>query len=116
LATGGLKVWYDEFTLTLGDSLRRSIDQGLAKSRFGVVVLSPSFFSKEWPQRELDGLVAKEISSGKLILPVWHNVSKEDVAAFSPILADRVAVSSDKGMEKIVMEILAAINKRSDCG
>lgn len=113
LATGGLKVWYDEFTLTLGDSLRRSIDQGLANSRFGIVVLSQSFFSKEWPQRELDGLVAKEISSGKLILPIWHNVSKEDVASFSPILADRVAVSSDKGMEQIVKEILAAINKKS---
>lgn len=113
LAAGGLKVWYDEFTLTLGDSLRRSIDQGLANSRFGIVVLSQSFFSKEWPQRELDGLVAKEISSGKLILLIWHNVSKEDVAAFSPILADRVAVSSDKGMEQIVKEILAAINKKS---
>lgn len=113
LAAGGLKVWYDEFTLTLGDSLRRSIDQGLANSRFGIVVLSQSFFSKEWPQRELDGLVAKEISSGKLILPIWHNVSKEDVAAFSPILADRVAVSSDKGMEHIIKEILAAIKKKS---
>lgn len=107
-----LKVWYDEFTLTLGDSLRRSIDQGLANSRFGIVVLSKSFFSKEWPQRELDGLVAKEISSGKLILPIWHNVSKDDVAAFSPILADRLAVSSDKGMKKVVEEIFAAINKK----
>jgi hypothetical protein len=114
LAAKGLKVWYDEFTLTLGDSLRRSIDQGLANSRFGIVVLSQSFFSKKWPQRELDGLVAMEISSGKLILPIWHNVSKEDVAAFSPILADRLAVSSDKGMEKIVKEILAAITKKSN--
>ena len=114
LAAGGLKVWYDEFTLTLGDSLRRSIDQGLANSRFGIVVLSQSFFSKEWPQRELDGLVAMEISSGKLILPIWHNVSKEDVAAFSPILADRLAVSSDKGMDKVVKEILAAIKKKSN--
>ena len=112
LSVMGLKVWYDEFTLTLGDSLRRSIDQGLANSRFGIVVLSKSFFSKEWPQRELDGLVAKEISSGKLILPIWHNVSKEDVAAFSPILADRLAVSSDKGIEKVVKEILAAVNKK----
>lgn len=114
LSAKKLKVWYDEFTLTLGDSLRRSIDQGLANSRFGIVVLSQSFFSKEWPQRELDGLVAKEISSGKLILPIWHNVSKGDVASFSPILADRLAVSSDKGIEKVVNEILAAINKKSD--
>ena len=113
LTTKGLKVWYDEFTLTLGDSLRRSIDQGLANSRFGIVVLSHSFFSKEWPQRELDGLVAREISSGKLILPIWHEVSKEDVASFSPILADRLAVTSDKGMEQVVKEILTAIKWKS---
>jgi hypothetical protein len=113
LATVGLKVWYDEFTLTLGDSLRRSIDQGLANTRFGIVVLSKSFFSKEWPQRELDGLVSKEIASGKLILPIWHKVSKEDVTAFSPILADRLAVSSEQGMDKVVKEILAAVNKKT---
>jgi len=75
-------------------------------------VLSQSFFSKEWPQRELDGLVAKEISSGKLILPIWYNVSKGDVSSFSSILADRRAVSSDKGIEKVVNEILAAISKK----
>lgn len=113
LSSSGLKVWYDEFTLTLGDSLRRSIDQGLSNSRFGIVVLSQSFFSKEWPQRELDGLVAMEISSGKLILPIWHNVSKEDVTAFSPILADRLAVSSEKGIDIVAKEVLAAINKKS---
>jgi hypothetical protein len=42
----GLRVWYDEFTLTLGDHLRRSIDKGLALSRYGLVVLSPNFFAK----------------------------------------------------------------------
>ena len=43
LRDGGLRVWYDEFSLTLGDSLRQSIDRGLARSLFGVVVVSPSF-------------------------------------------------------------------------
>jgi hypothetical protein len=40
-------VWFDEFTLKVGDSLRRTIDHGLGYSRFGVVVLSPAFFAKE---------------------------------------------------------------------
>ena len=65
LEAHGLKVWFDEFTLTVGDSLRRSIDRGLAGSRFGVVVISPNFLQKEWPQRELDGLVARETGGGK---------------------------------------------------
>jgi hypothetical protein len=109
LAASGLTVWYDEFTLKVGDSLRRSIDRGLAASRFGIVVLSHNFFSKEWPQRELDGLVAKEVTSGKVILPVWHNITKDEVASYSPILADRLAVQSDKGMAHVVAQILAAV-------
>ncbi|MFQ5927269.1 MAG: toll/interleukin-1 receptor domain-containing protein, partial [Terriglobia bacterium] len=54
----GLRVWYDDFVLNVGDSLREAIDRGLARSRFGVVVLSPSFFARDWPKKELDGLVA----------------------------------------------------------
>jgi hypothetical protein len=90
----GHNVWYDEFTLKVGDSLRRSIDAGLAKSRFGIVVLSPSFFEKGWPQYELDGLVAKEQAGQKVILPLWHRISKDDVLKYSPTLADRVALST----------------------
>ncbi len=98
----GYEVWYDEFTLRLGDSLRRSIDKGLSQARYGCVVLSESFFAKQWPQYELDGLVARENGSGsKVILPVWHNVTRDRVAEFSPTLADRVAVLSSRGLDVI---------------
>ena len=90
----GARVWFDAYTLKVGDSLRRSIDQGLAKSRFGVVVLSPAFFEKNWPKYELDGLVAREVAGAKVILPIWHGVSKDDVCGFSPPLADRVAIDT----------------------
>lgn len=94
LAADGFRIWYDEFQLRLGDSLRRSIDRGLASSRFGIVVLSPSFFAKNWPQYELDGLVAREIAGGKIILPLWHKVSKDEVLSYSPTLADKVALNT----------------------
>jgi hypothetical protein len=90
----GHNVWYDEFALKVGDSLRRSIDKGLSLSRFGIVVLSAKFFEKNWPQYELDGLVAKENTGDKVILPLWHRVSKDDVLKYSPTLADRVALST----------------------
>jgi TIR domain len=92
----GLSVWYDEFTLEVGDSLRRSIDLGLASSKYGIVVLSKSFFSKQWPQYELDGLTTKSIggTGGKVILPIWYDVSHDDVANYSLSLADKVAFSS----------------------
>ncbi|WP_257169424.1 toll/interleukin-1 receptor domain-containing protein [Bradyrhizobium sp. SRS-191] len=90
----GVAVWYDEFTLSVGDSLSRSIDRGLAKSRFGVVVLSEAFLGKRWPEYELRGLVAKEMEADKVILPVWLGVSKADILAFSPPLADKLAIAA----------------------
>ena len=90
----GLKIWYDDFQLKVGDSLRRSIDNGLKNSKFGIVVLSSAFFSKNWPQYELDGLVAKEMRGMKVILPIWHKVSKDEVMSYSPTLGDKVALNS----------------------
>ena len=94
LRTLGLDVWYDETSLTLGDSLRQSIDKGLANSKYGVVVLSTAFFAKNWPQYELNGMVAREMNGVKVILPIWHKVSKDEVLGYSPTLADKVALNS----------------------
>jgi hypothetical protein len=95
LVDRALDVWYDEFTLTVGDSLRRSIDRGLASSRFGVIVLSPDFFRKEWTHAELDGLVAMQrASGGNVLLPIWHRITKDEVLSHSPMLADLKALST----------------------
>ena len=112
LIAQGLSVWFDEAVLKLGDSLRRKIDEGLSKCRFGVVVLSPTFLSKQWPQRELDGLVARETASGeKAILPIWHEIDREGVLKYSPTLADRLAARSEEGIDALVQKILEAIHK-----
>jgi len=106
LSNAGFKVWYDDLTLKLGDSLNRTINRGLANSQYGIVILSPSFFAKEWPQRELDGLSAREINSGKIILPVLHNITYDEVTRLAPILADKLAVSTDKGLDVVVRNII----------
>lgn len=108
----GLRVWMDETEIKLGDSLRRSIDHGLSKSRYGLVVLSPDFFRKEWPQKELDGLVAREDGTEKIILPVWHNVTRTEVVSFSPPLADKLAVLTSKGLPHVVNEILKVLDRK----
>jgi hypothetical protein len=97
LGAFGVKVWYAPFALKVGDSLSRSIDKGLANSQFGLVVLSRRFFAKRWPEYELRGLTARELSGGKTILPVWHQVTVEEVVQFSPPLADKLAVQSGDG-------------------
>jgi hypothetical protein len=107
LKSRGLQVWYDEFSLKLGDSLRRSIDRGLAECSAGVVVLSRSFFAKEWPQRELDALYAAEVAGRSRILPVWHEVDSAFIAQVSPLLADRYAALSNNGVEHVSADIAA---------
>jgi hypothetical protein len=106
----GISYWLDEFQITLGDSLRRVIDTGLANSRFGIVILSKHFFAKEWPQRELDGLLALEIEE-KVILPVWHEISEDEVKSFSPSLAGRFAAKTTEGIETVADKIATAIGK-----
>ena len=92
LTEAGLKVWYDESELKIGDRLHKSIDEGIAKSGFGIVILSENFFKKDWPQRELEGLVAKEIGGRKVILPIWHNVDAAFIRSKSLLLSGLVGI------------------------
>lgn len=117
LTDRGLVVWYDEFALRLGDSLRRKIDAGIARSRFGVVVLSQAFFSKSWPQYELDGLVTMATSGRQVLLPLWHGVSKDEVVNYSPSLADKVALrTADSTIDEIADEIAAVVRGLEPAG
>ena len=108
----GLKVWYDEMTLKIGDSLRQKIDKGLANSRVGLVVLSPSFIDKGWTNYELDGIVSKTVSGEQVLLPIWHNITKQQVIDYSPSLADKVARSTTTHtVEEIASEIADLLRK-----
>mgnify|MGYP005796310751 FL=1 len=96
LQNQGLKVWYDTDKLKWGDSMREKIDRGLAKSRYGVVILSPNYIAehKYWTKAELNGLFQVETVNGKTILPIWHNLTKKQVVEYSPIIADRKAMTT----------------------
>jgi hypothetical protein len=111
LSALGYKVWLDEYELALGDSLSAKIDEGLAKSRYGIVVLSVAFFSKRWPQRELDGLVTREILGEKVILPFWHGVDHDFVARFSPTLGGKLAADTSQGIVAVVAQIEQVLSK-----
>ncbi len=109
----GFYVWYDEFTLKVGDSLRQSIDKGLINSRYGIIVLSQAFFAKNWPQYELNGLTAREVEGQKVILPIWHGITKQDLLRYSPSLADKVALDSQKmNIEVLAREVAEVLLER----
>ncbi|MFA0079331.1 DUF1883 domain-containing protein [Vibrio artabrorum] len=106
LISKGLDVWFDEMTLRIGDSLRQKIDKGLANSRVGLVVLSESFIKKGWTNYELDGMVSRNVNGEQILLPIWHNITKQQVIDFSPSLADKVARSTaTHTIDEIAVEI-----------
>lgn len=107
----GLSVWYDEFELKIGDSLRRKIDLGLAKSNFGIVVISRDFIKKGWTNYELDGLITRSISGEQQLLPIWHNITKKEVIDYSPSLADKVARNTAINTVDEIAEEIAAVIK-----
>lgn len=111
LQDSGLRVWYDEWALVVGDRLRRRINEGLKRSRFGIVVLSHNFFSKNWPQDELDGLSALEANGEDRILPIWLGVTKNDVLSYSPLLAERLGFPASRGVSDAVAEIRRAVDR-----
>lgn len=108
LRNQGLKVWYDTDKLKWGDSMREKIDKGLAKSRYGVVVLSPNYIAehKYWTKAELNGLFQVETVNGKTILPIWHNLTKKQVVEYSPIIADRKAMTTTSMTPQEIAEAL----------
>ena len=112
LQRAGLRIWLDRQELRIGDSLHEKINEGLAKSCFGIVVLSPSFLAKGWPRKELDGLLAIEDAVGsKIILPVWHQIDKAMLAKHSPILPDRLAADTAEGIPAVTSSIIAVVTE-----
>jgi hypothetical protein len=109
----GLEVWFDELTLKIGDSLRQNIDRGISSSRVALVVLSPSFLSKGWTNHELDGIVTRSVSGEQILLPIWHNLTKQEVMDFSPSIADKVARSTaTHTVVEIAVEIAELISSQ----
>ena len=108
----GIKVWYDRNQINWGDSMRERIDDGLKKSRFGVIVLSPNYIAenKYWTKAELDGLFQLESVNGKTLLPIWHNLTKQQVMNYSPIIANKLAMNTaSMTAQEIAKELLNII-------
>jgi serine/threonine protein kinase len=109
LKARGLRVWYDETDIRVGDSIRERVDEGLSRSRFGVMILSRHFFAKEWTRNEFDALWGRGDGGQKVLIPVRHQVTHADVAKFSKLLASRLAVSTDAGLDQVADAIAKVV-------
>ena len=114
LIEDGYEVWFDEPIINGGDSIFDKINEGLKITDYGIVIFSRSFFAKrKWPMMELEALIAKETHDRKIIIPIWHHISFNDMKNNFPLLANRKGLSTDIGIIKIVEQIKIAI-ERSD--
>lgn len=106
----GFEVWYDEYKIRAGASLREAIDRGLRQARMGAVILSPNFLRKGWTKEELDALVTRQARERRtVVLPIWHRIAREQVEKFSPILAARKAILTSDGLDSVVDHVASVL-------
>jgi hypothetical protein len=109
----GLTVWFDKFELNVGDSLREKIEEGLARSRYGVVVFSPSFLRKKWPKKELNGLFSREVGGRKnRILPILHGLKIGELRKMYPIQSDKYSLLSSAPIDEICDALIRVISPK----
>jgi len=108
----GISCWYDEAEIRWGDSIIQKINEGLAKSRYVVVVFSPAFVQKNWPQRELNAALNQEASTGEVkVLPllVGTEDEKKKILSQFPLLNDKRYLPWDGDFGNIVNAMLSRL-------
>ena len=111
LEAAGLNIWYSGKELGVGDSIEKTIQNGLNRSRYGIVIFSPTYLAKNWTIREFYTLLAKEIEEQKVILPVLYNTTLDELKNKDLLMADRFAVNADRGLDFVVERLVKEIRK-----
>jgi hypothetical protein len=114
LRSRGCAVWYDDFSLKVGDSLRQSIEAGIKAAHRCILVITPNFLSNTgWTKVEFNSIFTREILERRnVILPIWHGVSQKDVYDYSPSLAERVALQWSIGQDEVATRLTAVLLER----
>lgn len=93
----GIKIFYDKEVLEWGDKWKDKILEGTKKAEFAIIVISENFFDREWTERELVEFLNRQNRNGqKLILPILHNITVEQLKEKYPSIADIQAIDSAK--------------------
>lgn len=112
-------VWYDEFSLKLGDNLRETIERGLRECKKCVLILSPNFLgNRGWGKKEFESIFTREIlEDSRLVLPIWCGVSKREVYDYSPSLLNVKGIDWQAlGEDEVCRQIYLAINNAAQPG
>ncbi len=111
----GLRVWFDEFELRVGDNLTAKLNAGISASRFGILLLSSAFFAKPWTNHELDMLENLWVTEDRIMFPIWHQITLQEIRKNRPSLANIVGLSTTiYTVEEIAVDIHEAITEFDD--
>lgn len=113
LTNKGLKVFEDEKVFEIGQSQTQMMNMGILNSRFVVVFLSRNFIESGWSKYEFISFLNREINEDNIIiLPIWHEISIEEVREYNPYLVDKHALSTSKcSIDEMVEKISAVVEK-----
>ncbi|HEX8659744.1 MAG TPA: toll/interleukin-1 receptor domain-containing protein [Hymenobacter sp.] len=113
LVAKGLKVWYDEVSLELGDSLTEKIEEGIRQCRFGLIILSKHFLSNDrWAKNELQSFGTKQrVTNEKVVIPIWHGIDESDLAQYSYWLLDKKG-GSTSDIEALANQIKRIVDRK----
>ena len=109
----GISCWYDEAEIKWGDSVVQKVDDGLASSRYVIVVFSINFIQKNWPQRELNSVLNQEATTGEVkVLPllVGSQEEKRQILNQYPLLNDKLYLPWDGNLRNIVTALQSRLN------
>lgn len=109
LKSRGFKVWYAPIHLKVGDKLLNAIEQGLRDSTFGILLISKAYLEKPWTNYEMDTLIRQSIEQGKKLLPIWHQVDKDEVEARHTGLSGIVSVRSEVGLRNVIDKLIGVL-------
>jgi len=111
LSKRGVPVWFDEFELKIGDSLREKIETGLKECKRCVLIITPRFLANTgWTKREFDSIFTRELlDRKKVVLPIWVEVAQRAVYEYSPSLADKVALQWSSGLGQVADALAAEV-------
>ena len=108
-----ISVWHDENCISYGDSIVEKVTQGLERSYIGIVILSPSFFKKNWTTFELGAITLKRSMKEQVLIPLLYNIDFSEVALKMPFLADIKALkyTNSSMLNRIALEISLKVSE-----
>jgi len=108
-------VWFDEDSVAWGESLARGMKKGILHSRYAIVVLSKAYLAeRKWTEHEFEGFLAREKLNERIILPIWHCVTHEDIVRYdAPLSLRKAKISETDGIADIAASVLALLGRTS---